>query len=329
MATNYTYQGCFNDSGNRAIPNRRSQVNSVAQCAQQAIANNETLFGVQYGGQCFTGTDLTKAQQYGRNNGNCGTLGGSWTNQLYTLPQAEYVYQGCYNDKGSRAIPNRQTNVNSVSQCANIASSKGESVFGVQYGGQCFTGTDLTKAKQYGRNNGNCGTLGGSWTNQVYEKKPGPKTPNMQQRSGLYDYKGCYNDTRNRAIPNYRGQVKNVDQCQALAVTYKDPIFGVQYYGQCFTGGNEQQAYQYGVNNNSNTCPPLGGAWTNQVYVRNVKLNPFLPPIPRLSNPNFSEKFTNGEENDMYDNKENIVKYISIIIIIILFLFLIYHIYSL
>jgi hypothetical protein len=79
-----------------------------------------------------------------------------------------YVYQGCYNDQSSRAIPTQVSSVTSVDACANQAQSKNATVFGVQNGSQCFVGTSLDSAFKYGANSGNCGTLGGSWTNQVY-----------------------------------------------------------------------------------------------------------------------------------------------------------------
>jgi hypothetical protein len=97
-----------------------------------------------------------------------------------------YVYQGCFNDNPNRAIPNQRQNVSSIDQCQNIAQQNGEQVFGLQYGGQCFTGSDLQKAKQYGQIYGNCGTLGGTWNNQVYYRQqpfppPPPPVPQLSQ----------------------------------------------------------------------------------------------------------------------------------------------------
>ena len=65
-------------------------------------------------------------------------------------------------------------------------------------------------------------------------------------------------------------------------------IFGVQDGGQCFTGSNLQQAIQYGQQFNGNSCPQMGGSWTNQVYVRGQPYPPPLPPIPQLSQNNFN-----------------------------------------
>jgi hypothetical protein len=39
---------------------------------------------------------------------------------------------------------------------------------------------------------------------------------------------------------------------------------GRQYFGQCF-GGNNQDWDRLG---NAGCCEPIGGGWTNQVYVK-------------------------------------------------------------
>jgi hypothetical protein len=93
-----------------------------------------------------------------------------------------YQYQGCYNDTSTRAVPNQQQNVTSVDQCGQIAENLGASVFSVQDKQQCFTGNSLSQAQEYGKYTGsssNCGTLGGTWTNQVYSLPPTPPTPTL------------------------------------------------------------------------------------------------------------------------------------------------------
>jgi hypothetical protein len=82
----YKYIGCYNDTGNRAVPNQRASVSTVDQCRAQAEQNKETIFSVQDGSQCFTGNDLQRATQYGvnYNKQSCGnSLGGVWTNKIY------------------------------------------------------------------------------------------------------------------------------------------------------------------------------------------------------------------------------------------------------
>ena len=90
ISGSYTFQGCYNDNGNRAIPNFMGNVGSVDQCAQIAEQNQEMVFGVQDGGQCFIGNSLSSAQKYGAyagsyvyNDGNCGILGIGGNQQVY------------------------------------------------------------------------------------------------------------------------------------------------------------------------------------------------------------------------------------------------------
>ena len=147
--------------------------------------------------------------------------------------------------------------------------------------------------------------------------------PSPQTNSGLYKYKGCYNDTGDRAIPTYRGNVSNVNQCQNLATQNGDTVMGLQYYGQCWTGKDETKAYKYGANNNGNLCGNMGQAWTQNVYVRTLPFPPPVPPIPILSSPNFSEKFSNMLEEDI--SYQSNIKYISIIILFILIFLMLYY----
>ena len=354
-AGTYIYQGCFNDSGNRAIPNYMGQVSSVQQCEQIAQNSGQNVFGVQYYGQCFAGNSLNQAQQYGPNNGDCGTLGSSWTNQVYANepPQTsnQYVYRGCYNDSGNRAIPSYVGNVGSVDQCAQMAQQNNATVFGVQYYGQCFVGNIEQQAYQYGVNNNydSCGPMGEAWTNQVYSipaydqcsyimsnselacyknrypdlasftneqlqdhwtnigcnEKRSNQCISPQTSSGLYQFKGCYNDTGNRAVPTFQGNVSSVDECAQIAEQNKQVIFSVQDGSQCFTGNNEQQAYEYGNNVNRTQCGPMGEAWTNQVYVRSTPFPPPIPPVPVLTTNNFNSKenFSNKSKKESFSNK--------------------------
>ena len=563
----FEYKGCYRDTGSRAIPIREQNVSSVDQCALIAESKNRNVFGVQYGGECWTGVDEKAAYKYGANASSCPTLGGSWTNQVYAKsnPVEQFEYKGCYRDTGARAIPTRQGNVSAVEQCAKLAESKNHNVFGVQYGGECWTSDDEKAAYKYGANASSCPTLGGSWTNQVYVKSnpiqqctttnptwrfqdssmswykikqngystnwgslnirsntnmsisfwlnintlhpnwrnifhltnsnqnccnngdrvpaiwitpsgtsmhirnsttnngndgydtpplplnsqlfitivwsgtdvyvyvnsilksqfkfSSPVTPanpsatfyigdpwhdqndgllikyfsiyscsltqvnilsiynsqltpptsceyqmsatelqcyknnypidltsmnniqlqnhwstigcnqkrnnqcsSQQTSSGLYNYKGCYTDTSIRAIPTYQGNVSSIDQCAQIAERNNQNVFGVQYGGQCWTGINEQAAYQYGSNFNKDSCQTLGGAWTNQVYVRS---NPFpapAAPVPYLTRVNFANK--ENFENMLYEEERDenikiIFKYIIVaIIIILLFIFI-------
>lgn len=88
LVNGYTYQGCYNDNSSRTIPNQQKNVSSVKECSDIAKSLNQNVFGVQYNGQCFTGNNKKDAMSLGHNDDydSCGTLGGSWTNLVYTKP---------------------------------------------------------------------------------------------------------------------------------------------------------------------------------------------------------------------------------------------------
>ena len=102
---------------------------------------------------------------------------------------------------------------------------------------------------------------------------PTPPTP--------YDYQGCWGDTGDRAISNYSGQVSNADECYNIAKNNGSTVFGLQYYGQCFTGNNKDYN-RFGKRDDAG-CGPLGTGWTNQVYtlkpVQLIKPVTYIPLI--------------------------------------------------
>jgi hypothetical protein len=130
--------------------------------------------------------------------------------------------------------------------------------------------------------------LQAQWTMYGAFEQRNNQCPSFQTQSGLYNYIGTFNDSSNRAIPNYVGNVSSINECENIANNNGDTIFGVQYYGQCFTGNNLQQAQKYGRNVNRNEIGPMGKSWTNQVYVRSIPFPPPPPPLPSLQNTNFS-----------------------------------------
>ena len=78
-------------------------------------------------------------------------------------------------DKPSRAIPHRENNFHSgspadrINKCALLTASRGHDTFGVQYGGQCLTGSRARDTyRKYGNGEGCKQGLGGAWRNNVY-----------------------------------------------------------------------------------------------------------------------------------------------------------------
>jgi hypothetical protein len=83
----YRYMGCWGDAGDRAISDYSGQVTNADECYNIAVKNNASVFGLQYGGQCFTGKNPpSEWQRYGKlDDAGCGPLGGGWNNQVYSI----------------------------------------------------------------------------------------------------------------------------------------------------------------------------------------------------------------------------------------------------
>jgi hypothetical protein len=188
-----------------------------------------------------------------------------------------YEYIGSYNDdttQQTRAIPTYVQNVKSVEQAKAIATEKGATVFGIQFGGQLFISTKdmkmaLIDAKRFGTYKNNCNDdLGCAWMNQVYALKSGSFTGGVYYNSSEFNYVGSYADKEERAIPNYIGNISDKNQAIEKAGNNGATVFGIQSGGQLFINdGNKNDALakatQYGETECNN---PLGCAWTNQVY---------------------------------------------------------------
>jgi len=92
------------------------------------------------------------------------------------IPSGTGKNMGCYWDGGGkgqpdfRALPTlTQGNVNSASECADRARGAGKPYYGLQAGGQCFVGDDLSRAIRFGKAPGACAALGAGWVNNVYD----------------------------------------------------------------------------------------------------------------------------------------------------------------
>ena len=212
----YTSSSYKTDSN--VIPNMtQSSTDYVSydQCSQYAIENGYNTFGLQNvqadgTGLCMVGQDTTQAQMYGEafgypstnlwssytNNGVSAVLNNYGSLQVMNNSNAAVFsseatnanpanYLGCYQDGGTRALPNNMAGGWSAdyTSCMNFASSGGYSYFGIQatnWNGdgmsQCYAGNDLSQATSYGKAS-NCTTYndmpsGGGWSNAVYSVNP-------------------------------------------------------------------------------------------------------------------------------------------------------------
>ena len=169
-----------------------------------------------------------------------------------------------------------------------------------------------------------------NWSTTGCIEKRNNQCPSYQTNSGLYNYIGCYNDmcfnggNGPRALPNYRGIVTSIDQCESIASSKNESLFGVQDgtsgSAQCFTGNDLESAKQYGLNVNRAKCAPLGGWCTQQIYQRTT---PFPPPIqsaPILTTANFAQSVETFENrNNEKNNKLFLLIILFFLIGIVLF----------
>ena len=141
--------------------------------------------------------------------------------------------------------------------------------------------------------------------------------PSPQTKSGLYEYKGCYNDNDSiGALSNFRGTVSSIDQCSSIAEKNKELLFGMKSYGECWTGSDENRALKFGENFNRDSCGIMGKNNTQNIYKRSESF-PIPPPLPikKLTHLDFS----NDNLTDNFKNyKNNNIIFLSIFIILII-----------
>ena len=92
--------------------------------------------------------------------------------------------------------------------------------------------------------------------------------PPVKNKPPTYESEGCYKDTGDRAIPEYNGKVKTIEECANIARGKNKKLFGLQNFGECWTGNNLKKAKKYGPTTN---CNPLGGILINNLYTLNTK----------------------------------------------------------
>lgn len=263
--TTYNYMGCWNDRPERAIQNYNDPDNpggyvgnlSQQQCEQVAIQTGNSVYGLQYYGQCFVGNSLQNAQQYGRAfdgsswaNAECGSQGSSWTNQVYA------------------------TNPTTMS---NYQMSLSELV--------CYKNNNPDLA------NMNAQQLQAHWTAYGANEQRNNQCPSYQIQSGLYNYVGPYQDVSGFT---FRANVNSIDECQQIANEQEDTIFALYNGSVCSTSNSNATFGQFNFQPNRNYVGPMGTLYTAQIYVRSQPFPPPPPPLPVLQNKNFSSIMNNN-----------------------------------
>jgi hypothetical protein len=198
---------------------------------------------------------------------------------------------GCFTDNENRALPQWFGYVNDVNTCVNLVRSSGLAYAGLQSAGECWGGNELRYQRVgAGECNMQCTngqTCGGTWRNSVHATGIAPPIP---PPSG--DYVGCFTDNQYRALPQWLGQVSNVDACVSLARTNSLAYAGLQAGGECW-GGNEVRYQQVGEKECKTLCTngqACGGTWHNSIYQTGI-----TPPFPPPSG-NYIGCFTDSQE---------------------------------
>ena len=86
------------------------------------------------------------------------------------------------------------------------------------------------------------------------------------------DYKGCWKDTGDRAVPIEVRRINTIDDCYQQAIQLGYNTFSLQNKKHCFVG-NDPKFDKYGQGSSDKCANPLGEVWTNQVY--NVEKLPY------------------------------------------------------
>jgi hypothetical protein len=163
------------------------------------------------------------------------------------------------------------------------------------------------------------------WSTTGCKEKRNNQCPSYQINSGLYNYKGCFNNICSEdkgldSIPNNQGIVDSIDQCQEIASNNKQNVFGLQVNKsnntECWTGDNIENAYKYKQNFSRYDCKPLGTKCTQQVYAKEESLYPPSQLMPKLTDANFSNNIESFENRD---NNKFLILFILFIIILLFF----------
>ncbi|EDO32458.1 predicted protein [Nematostella vectensis] len=174
--TDYTRLGCFKDNWIRTMSDVLSMnVKSVADCAKLAARKGYSVFGVQNGKECYSKeTAAATYKNLGVSSGCSNGMGGIWANEVYEF-RVSYKRLGCYGDNNANRSMSKHYGKwdrdVAVRTCADNARSDGYSVFGVQSGGNCYSGADAASTYNKHGNASNCDAdgTGGSLSNEVYQ----------------------------------------------------------------------------------------------------------------------------------------------------------------
>ena len=164
----------------------------------------------------------------------------------------------------------------------NVKKSKYEKIEGKDRPGAdigCFFDKDADFCKEKCDADPNCqmvtyfdnpgGVKGCCYKNSSEPLQPAPVNTSYKKLD--VEYKGCFKDSGNRAIPDHpsvrigphsSANTNVYDGCKQLAKQRGDNTFAIQDLNECYTGKNPN----YDMYGPAQGCGPNGGGWTQQVY---------------------------------------------------------------
>ncbi|KAL8754956.1 MAG: hypothetical protein Q9184_004950 [Pyrenodesmia sp. 2 TL-2023] len=285
QAADYTSNGCYTEatrgralSGNAYFDN----LMTVEKCA--AACSRFTLFGLEYGRECFCGNTLNEgsvpapSEQCsfkcpGNPDQKCGA--GQRLNvyeRVVTAPvvtapaPSTYSAEGCYTEATTgRALSGKTyyDNAMTTAKCASACS--GFDLFGLEYYRECYCGNRLQagsvpapstecKYRCTGDQNEICG---GDNRLNLYAFGTGTTVTPPVSTPKPYTFDGCFTEaTRGRALTGsvFYDDAMTVEKCSAVCKGFT--LFGLEYGRECYCGDTLQAGSQMTLESECNfVCP--------------------------------------------------------------------------
>lgn len=252
------YLGCFVDEGARALPDNLLGADDMTAEKCAAHCADYSYFGVEFGRECWCGNSPPKTAAdesecsfgcAGDDSQLCGA-GGRINVWGAPLPSPETVgdfeYLGCFTDKGDQHSLRGSVTYDSamtLEKCA--AACAAYSYFGVEFGSQCYCGTDLEsdaaqvdQAECSMRCGGEHGSVCGDVDRlNVFVSTDCKQDPDNVPSVAGFTYQSCWADNvAGRVLTGneLRADDMTVDKCAAFCQGFQ--YFGVEYGRECYCG---------------------------------------------------------------------------------------------
>ncbi|KAK3337627.1 WSC domain-containing protein [Cercophora scortea] len=249
-----TYLGCFVDQGPRVLPSNLLGADDLTAAKCKAHCAGYAVFGLEYGRECWCGNSFptTKAPAEDCSfpcSGNSAEIcGASSRINVWAVPATpsyvgDFLYFGCFADNGSQHTLTGEVYYNSamtLDKCAAFCHNYPK--FGVEYGSQCFCGSEV---EQIPRPQAECGMACGGDALQlcgdanrlnIYSKPSNGEGENLSN-ANEFVYKACWTDdgaARSLTGLKYSSSEMTVGDCAIFCHGYH--YFGVEFGSQCFCG---------------------------------------------------------------------------------------------